>query len=90
MRISPEILILEFRVENAIRPFAVGRKQWLFCNSVKGAGASAIFYSLAATAYANGVNVEQYSTRLFQTLPYTKDSAAIRSFLPLVFAKFSI
>ena len=57
------------RAENAIRPFAVGRKNWLFCDSVKGAEASAIFYSLAAIATANGQNVEQYFSELFQTLP---------------------
>lgn len=50
------------RAENAIRPFVVGRKNWLFANSVKGAQASAIIYSLAATATANGLNVEQYFT----------------------------
>lgn len=52
------------RAENAIRPFVVGRKNWLFANSVKGAQASAIIYSLAATAMANGLNVEEYFTRL--------------------------
>ena len=52
------------RAENAIRPFVVGRKNWLFANSVKGAQASAIIYSLAATATANGLNVEEYFTRL--------------------------
>ena len=87
---DPLVPISNNRAENAIRPFAVGRKQWLFCNSVKGARASAIFYSLAATAYANGVNVKQYFTRLFHTLPYAKDSAAIRSCLPAVFANISL
>ena len=52
------------RAENAIRPFVVGRKNWLFANSVKGAQASAIIYSLAATATANGLNVEEYFMRL--------------------------
>lgn len=52
------------RAENAIRPFVVGRKNWLFANSVKGAQASAIIYSLAATATANGLGVEEYFTRL--------------------------
>jgi len=42
------------RVENAIRPFAVGRKNWLFCDSVAGANASASIYSLIETAKANG------------------------------------
>ena len=52
------------RAENAIRPFVVGRKNWLFANSVKGAEASAVAYSLAATAVANGLNVEEYFTEL--------------------------
>lgn len=52
------------RAENAIRPFVVGRKNWLFANSVKGAQASATIYSLAATASANGLNVEEYFRRL--------------------------
>ena len=53
------------RAENAIRPFVVGRKNWLFSDSEKGAEASALFYSLAATATANGLKVEQYLTELF-------------------------
>ena len=61
------------RAENAIRPFVVGRKQWLFSNTVKGAKASAVFYSIAATACANGLNVERYFTHLFRTLPQTKE-----------------
>lgn len=52
------------RAENAIRPFVVGRKNWLFSNVVKGAKASAVIYSLAVIATANGLNVEEYFTRL--------------------------
>lgn len=55
------------RAENAIRPFVVGRKNWLFSDSEKGADASALFYSLVATATANGLNVEKYLTDLFTT-----------------------
>ncbi|MBQ7910442.1 MAG: IS66 family transposase [Clostridia bacterium] len=54
------------RAENAIRPFVVGRKNWLFSTSPKGAKASAIIYSLAATVVANGLNVEEYFTDLCQ------------------------
>ncbi len=64
------------RAENAIRPFVVGRKNWLFANSVKGAEASAVIYSLAATAMANGLNVEEYFTRLCKKeriLPWNTD-----------------
>ena len=69
---NPLVPISNNRAENAIRPFVVGRKQWLFSNTVKGAKASAVFYSIAATACANGLNVERYFTYLFRTLPHTK------------------
>lgn len=54
------------RAENAIRPFVVGRKNWLFSTSPKGAKASAILYSVAATACANGLNVEEYFTKVLR------------------------
>ena len=63
---SGEIPIDNNRAENAIRPFCVGRKNWLFSASVKGAEASAMMYSVAATACANGMNVERYLTELFR------------------------
>ena len=53
------------RVENAIRPFAVGRKNWLFSNTANGANASAAIYSVVATAQANGLDTEAYLTELF-------------------------
>lgn len=62
---SPDVPIDNNRAENAVRPFAVGRKNWLFSDSVRGAEASAMFYSLAAAAAANGLNVEKYLTELF-------------------------
>ena len=46
--------------ENSIRPFAVGRKNWLFSDTPKGADASAIVYSLVETAKANNLNVFTY------------------------------
>lgn len=52
------------RAESAIRPFVVGRKNWLFSDSVKGAKASATIYSIVSTAAANGLNVEQYIAQL--------------------------
>ena len=65
------------RAENAIRPFVVGRKNWLFSTSPKGAKAGAIIYSLAATAVANGLNVEEYFIRLLRRetiLPWQQQS----------------
>lgn len=53
------------RAENAIRPFAVGRKNWLFNNTANGARCSAILYSVISTAQTNGMDVEKYLTELF-------------------------
>ena len=53
------------RAENAIRPFAVGRKNWLFSNTANGARNSAALYSIISTAQANGLDTEKYLTELF-------------------------
>ena len=53
------------RAENAIRPFAVGRKNWLFSNTANGAKTSAALYSIISTAQANGLDAEKYLTELF-------------------------
>jgi len=47
----------------------VGRKNWLFANTPKGAEASAVVYSIVETAKANGLNVFAYLTYLFSVLP---------------------
>lgn len=54
------------RAENAIRPFAVGRKNWLFSNTSNGAKGSAALYSIISTAQANGLDAEKYLTELFK------------------------
>lgn len=46
--------------ENAIRPFTVRRKNWLFADTPKGVSSSAVIYSLIETAKANGLNVYAY------------------------------
>ena len=53
------------RAENAIRPFAVGRKNWMHCNTANGASWTAILYSILATAQANEIDAERYLTDLF-------------------------
>jgi transposase len=55
--------------ENAIRPFVIGRKAWLFSNSQRGATASANLYSLIETAKANRREPYQYLSWLFERLP---------------------
>ncbi len=64
-----DVPIHNSRAENAIRPFVVGRKNWLFSASVRGADAGAMLYSVAATACANGLKVEAYLTELFRGEP---------------------
>jgi len=66
------------RIENKIRPFACGRRAWLFADTVDGARSSAITYSIVQTAVANGLNPYQYLLHLFTFLPtvLTKDPEA--------------
>jgi transposase len=70
------------RVENAIRPFALGRKGWLFADTVKGATASANLYSLVETAKANGVEPHAYLTHLFTEIPNAKSVEDFEALLP--------
>ena len=55
--------------ENSIRPFTVGRKNWLFSGSPKGAAASVAVYSIIESAKANGLNPYKYLKYIFNELP---------------------
>ena len=55
--------------ENAIRPFVVGRKNWLFCKSNDGAVAAADAYSLVETAKANDLDVLKYLNYVLNRVP---------------------
>jgi len=68
--------------ENAIRPFVVGRKNWLFSASVKGVKASANLYSLIETAKANGLEPYAYLRYLFTALPKAGTVDVIEALLP--------
>ena len=68
--------------ENAIRPFVLGRKNWLFSASVKGVKASANLYSLIETAKANGLEPYAYLRYLFTELPKAATVEAIEALLP--------
>ena len=57
------------RAERSIRPFTVGRKNWLFSYCARGAKASAVVYSIIETAQANGLVPFMYLNYLFQMLP---------------------
>lgn len=68
--------------ENAIRPFVIGRKNWLFSASQKGAVSSANLYSIIETAKANGLEPYAYLKRIFTELPNAKTLEQMESLLP--------
>lgn len=68
--------------ENAIRPFVLGRKNWLFAGHPNGAHAAATFYSLIETAKANGLEPFSYLCHIFEKLPLIKNPDDYRSLLP--------
>jgi transposase len=79
------------RIENHIRPFAVGRKNWLFSSTAKGAEASALIYTIVCSAKANGVDVTAYLTHLLRELPkrYAAKNGrvSLEEFLPWNFTR---
>ncbi len=68
--------------ENAIRPFVIGRKNWLFSGAPRGADASATFFSLIETAKANGLEPYAYLRYLFVKLPLAKTVEDYQALLP--------
>jgi len=68
--------------ENAIRPFVIGRKNWMFSDTPAGAAASALLYSLIETAKANGHEPYRYLCHLFDTLPLVEGDEALSGLLP--------
>jgi len=72
------------RSERAIKPFVIGRKNWLFANTPRGAKSSAIIYSIVETAKENGLVQFAYLTYLFEKLPNVnlKDPEALDLLMP--------
>jgi len=68
--------------ENAIRPFVIGRKNWLFANSTRGAKASANLYSIIETAKAHNLNPEEYLTNIYRQLPNADTIEDFEKLLP--------
>ncbi len=60
----------------------VGRKGWLFSDTVKGAIASANLYSIVETAKANSVEPHAYLSLLFERLPHAKTLDDFEAMLP--------
>lgn len=69
-------------VENASRPFVVGRRSWLFADTIGGANASANLYSLIETARTNGVEPYRYLVALFKKLPLAQTADEYEALLP--------
>ena len=65
----PTHRFLKLRSQNSIRPFAVGRKNWLFSDSVKGADASAVVYTIVEMARAHDLNIYGYLKYLLDQRP---------------------
>jgi hypothetical protein len=70
------------RAENAIRPFVIGRKNFLFSGSPRGADASATLYTLVESAKANDLEPWAYLNYLFEKLPPAKSEKALLALLP--------
>jgi hypothetical protein len=69
-------------VENAIRPFALGRKNWLFAGHPNGAKAGALFFSLIETAKLNNLEPYAYLRYLFEQLPLAQSDEDLKSLMP--------
>jgi len=71
-----------YPAENAIRPFVVGRKGWLFSDTQAGARASALIYSLVETAKANGLEPYLWLRNVLQALPTATTVEDFEALLP--------
>ena len=74
-------------LERDIRIFATGRKSWLFSDTVDGASASAVIYSLMLSCRACGVEPLAWLRRALTELPQRAEDADIDDLLPFNFAK---
>ena len=71
--------------ERAIRPFTIGRKNWVIAGSPRGAHASAFLYSIIETAKANGLEPKAYLSELFERYPLARTDEQRRELLPFNF-----
>ena len=69
-------------IERAIRPFVIGRNNWIFSDTVKGVKASANLYSLIETAKLNGLEPYRYLRHVFTELPKATSIDEIEALLP--------
>ncbi len=80
-----EVPIDNNAAERAIRPFCVGKKNWIMADTISGAKASAIAYSIAETAKANKLKPYEYFKYLLEEIPQhmdDKDNSFLKDLLP--------
>ena len=77
-----ELPISNAGAENAVRPFCIGRKNWMFADTPRGARASAVFYSLIETAKLHSLEPYDYLCRLLTDLPYAETVEQLEALLP--------
>jgi RHS repeat-associated protein len=78
----PDAAIDNNYLENQIRPFAIGRRSWLFAGTKQGARASANLYSLVRCAEVNGLEPYAYLLHLLEELPKASTTEALEALLP--------
>ena len=74
-------------IERSIKHFAVGRKNWLFSQSVHGAKASSMYYSMAVTAKKNGINLYEAMTQILTKIPQAKTYEDFEALAQLLYIK---
>lgn len=70
------------QAERTVKPFVIGRKNWLFCETPRGARASAMYYTMIETARANGLNAEVYLHFVLRMFTRYQASARLEELLP--------
>jgi hypothetical protein len=70
-------------MERAIRPFTLGRRNWLFAGKARGANASALLYSLVETAKTYDWEPKAYLNALFERYPLATSDEKRRALLPM-------
>ncbi len=74
---NPKLELSNNAAERAVKPFVIGRKNWLFCNTAGGAKSSALIYSIIETAKENGLKPFEYLEFLFENIRGGNDVAEL-------------
>ena len=69
-------------IETRIRPFTIGRKNWVFSDTPKGAHASAMLYSIVETCKVNKVDPYEYLSVVLKRLPMASTVSEVQKLLP--------